>query len=202
MTCISLLVICLFQFFANLLVFLQPLCHFMMLKQCFRGKDKGVMIGKWLILALTFSWIIVLATSPVAALVLTQSRSSSFVGQGKVSVLWEDSGLVPTTVSRPLFLSRCNLVMRKQKASDKRTRRQQSSGRETEERATLTQSPMQRRGRWSEKGTTITPPVSSPSSASSGGRGRSRKRSLLYNALSFYHDKFMRLLTEEYKAEV
>ena len=37
--------------------------------------------------------------------------------------------------------------------------------------------------------------------APSGGRGRSRKRSMLYTSLSFYHNKFMQLLQAEYKAE-
>lgn len=34
-----------------------------------------------------------------------------------------------------------------------------------------------------------------------GGRGRSRKRSALYNSLSLYNNKFLRLLTEEYRQE-
>jgi hypothetical protein len=34
------------------------------------------------------------------------------------------------------------------------------------------------------------------------GRGRSRKRSTLYNSLAFYHNKFLILLTDEYQAEV
>ncbi|KAL7579834.1 hypothetical protein ACA910_004847 [Epithemia clementina (nom. ined.)] len=104
--------------------------------------------------------------------------------------------------------------MRKQKASDKRTRRRQKGNLSEEEeyfsRPTLTQSPMQQRGRWNDKKSDSaayersSSPTSSASSSvtvSGGGRGRSRKRSAFYHSLSFYHDKFLSLLTDEYKAE-
>jgi hypothetical protein len=109
------------------------------------------------------------------------------------------------------------LVMRKQKASDKRTRRRQRGLLVSEEvvsgggvatttatkNATRITSPMQVQGDWdlkttlSSSSTKLSNPISSTS-----GRGRSRKRSLLYTALASYHDKFLQLLQDEYQAEV
>jgi hypothetical protein len=74
----------------------------------------------------------------------------------------------------------------------------------------LTKSPMATAGGWKQKqtssSTTIVGSASSSSSPSTtttgGGRGRSRKRSILYNSLSSYHNKFLQLLTTEYRAEV
>ena len=98
--------------------------------------------------------------------------------------------------------------MRKQKASDRRTTRRQRGGDElTQERikerlsereVTITSSPMTKKGDWKLKrqGDVIDP------RAKTGGRGRSKKRSLLYNSLSLYHNKFLNYLTAEYKAEV
>lgn len=136
---------------------------------------------------------------------------STFLGQDARFILPEidpENNSIPT---HP-FLSKCLLVMRKQKASDKRTRRRQQASDVEEKqalRSTLTQSPMQQRGRWNDKQNSYASALSRPPSSSSmvtpapgGGRGRSRKRSILYNSLSFYHDKFLALLTEEYKAEV
>ena len=97
--------------------------------------------------------------------------------------------------------------MRKQKASDRRTRRRQRGGEElTEERikenlsrreVTITSSPMSKKGDWKLKkqGDMI------DTRNKTGGRGRSKKRSLLYNSLSLYHNKFLNFLTAEYKAE-
>jgi hypothetical protein len=120
-------------------------------------------------------------------------------------------------------------TMRKQKASDKRTRRRQRGDvledwvQAKELRASFTttvaDSPMQAAGAWSHK-RSMTPPTPLASrqldsaadllmssrqgtaAAQSGGRGRSRKRSTLYNSLAFYHNKFLNLLTQEYQAEV
>jgi hypothetical protein len=95
-----------------------------------------------------------------------------------------------------------NLEMRKQKASDRRTRKLQkgetsfAKDLSSKSAATLTQSPATA---WSHK----RQPNSMPGARDrSSGRGRSRKRSALYNSLSLYHNKFMSLLTEEYRLEV
>jgi hypothetical protein len=98
------------------------------------------------------------------------------------------------------------LVMRKQKASDRRTRRRQR-GIVTEDELlplTVTESPMKAAGPW--RGKAIQPDFRGSSSSSApakaGGRGRSKKRSTLYNSLSFYHNHFLSLLTHEYQVEV
>lgn len=106
--------------------------------------------------------------------------------------------------------STVEITMRKQKASDRRTTRRQRGGEElTQERikenlsrreVTITSSPMTKKGDWKLKrppGNTIIDPREM-----TGGRGRSKKRSLLYNSLSLYHNKFLNFLTAEYKAEV
>ena len=120
------------------------------------------------------------------------------------------------------------LTMRKQKASDRRTRRRQRGDvdwvQAPELRASFTttvaDSPMQAAGTWSHKRSLMQQPLGArqldsaadlmstrqgrvaAAAASSGGRGRSRKRSTLYNSLAFYHNKFLNLLTQEYQAEV
>jgi hypothetical protein len=86
---------------------------------------------------------------------------------------------------------------------------------------TVADSPMQAAGAWSHK-RSLPQPLgarqldsaadlmstrqqgggSAAAAAPSGGRGRSRKRSTLYNSLAFYHNKFLTLLTQEYQAEV
>lgn len=121
--------------------------------------------------------------------------------------------------SRPF----ATITMRKQKASDRRTRRMQRGG--VEDLAQdlfrdsflrqnlLTKSPMAEAGGWKQKRRNGLPP--SPTTTKTilgsatvireertGGRGRSRKRSLLYNSLSAYYNKFLHLLTTEYRAEV
>jgi len=62
---------------------------------------------------------------------------------------------------------------------------------------TITSSPMTKKGEWKQRrqGDRIDVQIKA------GGRGRSRKRSLLYNSLSLYHNKFLNFLTAEYKAE-
>jgi hypothetical protein len=124
------------------------------------------------------------------------------------------------------------LTMRKQKASDRRTRRRQRGDdvavddwvQARELRAsfatTVADSPMQAAGAWSHKRSLLQPlgtrqlesaadlmstrqgGGAAAAAAPSGGRGRSRKRSTLYNSLAFYHNKFLTLLTQEYQAEV
>lgn len=109
-----------------------------------------------------------------------------------------------------------SLTMRKQKASDRRTRRLQRGDDSAlqppvrEFMGSMTRSPMQQEGAWSQKTLAAMPVTAAPEVATStsgekpvsGGRGRSRKRSTLYNSLASYHDKFFSMLTAEYRAEV
>ena len=101
------------------------------------------------------------------------------------------------------------ITMRKQKASDRRTRRMQRGGEELSQEmirenlsrreVTITSSPMTKKGEWKQRrqaGDMIDVKIKT------GGRGRSRKRSLLYISLSLYHNKFLNFLTKEYIAEV
>ena len=106
------------------------------------------------------------------------------------------------------FQQRAQLFMRKQKASDKRTRRRQRGGDDDDlllssssSTASLTTSPMTAQGQWKQK-TATRSALQSKQAVVTGGRGRSRKRSMLYTSLSFYHNKFLQLLQDEYKAEV
>jgi hypothetical protein len=105
------------------------------------------------------------------------------------------------------------MTMRKQKASDRRTRRMQRGG--GEELAlqetiqdniikTITSSPMDL-AEWKYKrvgNSVVTPAAEQHQQHKAQGRGRSRKRQTLYNSLASYHTKFLRLLTVEYQAEV
>ena len=101
-----------------------------------------------------------------------------------------------------------DLTMRKQKASDRRTTRRQKGGAElTRDRiteklsrrdVTITSSPMTKKGEWKLK--RLGDQVDTQNT--SRGRGRSKKRSALYNSLAAYHNKFLNYLTKEYKAEV
>ena len=109
----------------------------------------------------------------------------------------------------PSFHSkRCSLSMRKQKASDKRTTRLQrglelatisenTSAIQSLQR-TMTTSPMTDAA-WDQKKVRNQFP---PKAEKIAGRGRSRKRSSIYQCLSSYHNNFLTLLTAEYKAEV
>ena len=64
-------------------------------------------------------------------------------------------------------------------------------------RQTVTSSPMQRTGEWKQK-----KQRGIQYKEKTGGRGRSRKRATLYNSLSSYHNKFLKMLTDEYNHEV
>lgn len=95
-----------------------------------------------------------------------------------------------------------SLTMRKQKASDRRTRRMQMGGDQIVQelirdnlRQTVTSSPMQQTGEWKQKKRQV------KYKENTGGRGRSRKRQTLYNGLSSYHNKFLKMLTDEYNHE-
>jgi len=65
---------------------------------------------------------------------------------------------------------------------------------------------MQSLGTWKSKELTVRPmsveTEADGTTTKTGGRGRSRKRSALYNSLAMYHNHFLELLTQEYKAEV
>jgi hypothetical protein len=165
---------------------------------------------------------LVTAWSVPAVAVVALNTRSTFHGASVLAPpqLWQDEAASS---------DRTTLTMRKQKASDKRTRRRQRGDvledwvQAKELRASFTttvaDSPMQAAGAWSHK-RSMAPqqPLASrqldsaadllmssrqgTDAAQSGGRGRSRKRSTLYNSLAFYHNKFLNLLTQEYQAEV
>lgn len=107
------------------------------------------------------------------------SLSSAFSGQPMVAM---------TVTNDATF------VMRKQKASDKRTSRRQRQGDTETTTTTITRSPMQS-AHWNAK---TTPNTVKPKT---GGRGRSRKRSNAYLILQHYQNQFVRELTLEYKTE-
>ena len=100
---------------------------------------------------------------------------------------------------------RCCLTMRKQKASDRRTRRLQRgdiSSRVDESRSPLLtqQSSPLANAAWTHKQLSVE--ENANAAPSTRGRGRSRKRLQYYNTISSYHNDFLALLTEEYRAEV
>jgi hypothetical protein len=89
------------------------------------------------------------------------------------------------------------LTMRKQKASDKRTRRSQRG--QVLESPLVSSSDLRSVGKaWNYKSLDIP----SPTNVGYSGRGRSRKRSQVYNNLSSYHSHFLDLITEEFLSEV
>ncbi len=115
-------------------------------------------------------------------------------------------GLHPQCQSKQAITSGVSsLSMRKQKASDRRTRRMQRGGEDIAQdlilenlRNTITRNPMEVAGAWNIKQGGFPSQIREKT----GGRGRSRKRATLYNSLSSYHNKFFSLLTAEYRAEV
>jgi hypothetical protein len=121
------------------------------------------------------------------------------------------SNILPVTKDR--VRQRMTIVMRKQKASDKRTSRLQKgiegeylssffaistkgSTPSPHNTGVVTSSPMAT-AMWDYK--TIDPIRINKENA---GRGRARKRTQFYSSLAAYHTEFLNLLTEEYKAEV
>ena len=103
------------------------------------------------------------------------------------------------------------ITMRKQKASNKRTRRLQKGGKDQFDADDATTSDFissslktpTATSSWDYKSISSSKNKNSfPSSQSEGGRGRSRKRSQLYNSLSSYHSHFLKLITAEFLAEV
>ena len=142
-------------------------------------------------------WNALLATIlgiAVSGLSLRPSSTSTF--HGSPLLVWKEENKDADSDHR------AQLYMRKQKASDKRTRRRQRGEVMDEPTITLpsvTTSPMNVQGEWKQKTTTRSALLGKQVT---GGRGRSRKRSMLYSSLSFYSNKFMHLLQAEYKAEV
>jgi hypothetical protein len=138
---------------------------------------------------------------PPSCYAFSSIRSSTFHGRVvESSQTWK-----PTAAS-----IKSVITMRKQKASDRKGRRRQL-GQDLETftsvaPATITASPMEG-STWKSKTfaeKTITDPLISSVSPeqASRGRQRSRKRSTLYNSMSFYHNSFVDQLTFEYKVEV
>lgn len=105
------------------------------------------------------------------------------------------------------------ITMRKQKASDKRTRRMQrgdaSSFLTQSSSSTFVASTLEggivksptTGAEWKQKRVSFNA-KSVKGGKTRGGRGRSQKRSYTYAALSAYHSVFCELLGEEFKAEV
>lgn len=129
-------------------------------------------------------------------------KSSFFLGKSLIPCRQTN----PASCHDALVRSSNDIIMRKQKASDRRTRRRQR-GLITEEDIgplTVTESPMRAVGPWRGKAVQPIGLAGAPSSPSGKavGRGRSRKRSMLYNSLSTYHNHFLSLLTFEYQLEV
>ena len=133
---------------------------------------------------------------------LTLSGSSNF--HGSPLQLHQP---MPTRNNHYFYPGTSFLEMRKQKSSDRRTRRMQRGdvayAEELLAKSTvgvITSSPMAGKA-WRHKQQTHNN-IHAPVTTTGGGRGRSRKRSALYHSLSLYHNKFLSLLTEEYKQEV
>ena len=91
------------------------------------------------------------------------------------------------------------LVMRKQKASNKRTARRQRGNVDLSTSSSTTQilnsSPMAK-SQWKHK------KIETGAAIQAGGRGRARKRLKLYNSLASYHSTFLDLISQEYQMEV
>ena len=149
------------------------------------------------------------------------SSSTSFLGTAV-------RDYAPTT---PSHQGSCSsfLIMRKQKASDRRTRRRQrgeepdllqqsfatlstkilavattSPSSTASSSTTFTVSPMQG-ATWQHKRSSMAGgavAVTTDEKANQHGRGRSRKRTALYQTLAHYQNVFLRQLTAEYQSEV
>eukprot|EP00554_Chaetoceros_debilis_P015028 CAMPEP_0194114400 /NCGR_PEP_ID=MMETSP0150-20130528/19997_1 /TAXON_ID=122233 /ORGANISM="Chaetoceros debilis, Strain MM31A-1" /LENGTH=959 /DNA_ID=CAMNT_0038804591 /DNA_START=208 /DNA_END=3087 /DNA_ORIENTATION=- len=101
------------------------------------------------------------------------------------------------------------MTMRKQKASDKRTRRMQrnqvlENENPLEIRPGMSPTTPMDNGAWKHKRVTRSSLVNAGTATDvtpNRGRGRSRKRSAVYSNLSSYHTQFLELLTAEFLAE-
>jgi hypothetical protein len=123
------------------------------------------------------------------------------------------------TNNNDAYYSHGSITMRKQKASDRRTRRRQRGEialddapvlavTTTTTLTTTTTNPMQNAA-WKHKSGVMQSVQVAPTTAArratpvtGGGRGRSRKRTTLYQTLQHYHSAFLHPLTAEYQAEV
>lgn len=159
------------------------------------------------VIAVVITWISCFTQN---ALSLRMSFSSNFAGSKLIHHDCGNSKQDQTTL----------LVMRKQKASDKRTSRLQrglideisSLGASTltsmpmypaEPLVGVTKSPMAN-AIWNHKSVSNRNafPDSRPTQqVSTGGRGRARKRAEVYSSLANYHSEFLAMLTAEYRAE-
>ena len=143
------------------------------------------------------------------------SSSSSFHGMQMINPTKYSHASTYTKPRRPS--SNNLLVMRKQKASDKRTARMQRGVIDNAE-TTFTQpslsssttqilnsSPMTK-SKWKHKKVELR--AAGEGSSGNGnnnnnmGRGRARKRLKLYNSLASYHFTFLEMISEEYQMEV
>ena len=126
-------------------------------------------------------------------------QSSHFLGKNVDPILQGSSSNRSTRI----------ITMRKQKASNKRTRRSQRGERDNYESFSSRNdniisslaSPIAT-GSWNYKSMSSAPVKNSFPKTNERGRGRSRKRSQFYNSLSSYHSHFLRLITDEFLAEV
>ena len=157
----------------------------------------------------------------VHCLLRTITPSSAALSSIRASVFHGKAVVATATTSRRQQRHGAVIEMRKQKASNRRTRRRQQRqdlqddylAHVTKGEAvavTLTSSPMNGNEWRHKRGGAVAstkgmkkdmPNAVSPRQAQ-GGRQRSRKRSTLYSALSFYHNTFLNHLTAEYQAEV
>ena len=129
--------------------------------------------------------------------------SSSFHGSRIISPMptMHNSRLSTTGVS--------SLVMRKQKASDKRTARLQRGQLDSDtftppplsSSTTILSSTPMSKSQWKQKKIELRSRGDKVGNSMSGGRGRARKRLKLYNSLASYHSTFSSLISEEYQVE-
>lgn len=174
------------------------------------------------------SWALLLLLSSsgnalLSPLFLRPSAPSAFLGTALVvenPARYHDDEDESSTASPDFccYRIRRSLTMRKQKASDRRTRRRQRGDdqqRQLEQQqqgtaatTTFTVSPMQG-ATWNHKQQRSVDAVSQgllgqqqQQAKTAGGRGRSRKRTALYQTLAHYQNRFLQQLTAEYQAEV
>ena len=151
--------------------------------------------------------IIALLISTVALFPIQIWALSSSTFHGSRMMIYPASA-PHTTNNRPGI---SNLVMRKQKASDKRTARMQRgqvdkydtsftpSPLSSSSTKILSSSPMTK-SQWKHKKIELR--AEGKNNVAGGGRGRARKRLKLYNSLASYHSTFLELISEEYQMEV
>jgi hypothetical protein len=136
----------------------------------------------------------------LAALQLASALSSSFHGISIHSITQQQQRHTPKR------LATSQLVMRKQKASDRHTARMQRGQTTLEPIEISTQILSSRtftKNQWKHKKIELRANgVDTNKNNVIGGRGRARKRLKLYNSLEGYHSKFLSWISEEYRMEV